>query len=82
MDTVRLKIIEIMNNLPFAPPEKLDEINHFIQLLSITNKARVRRPISVRGNWENKGFENINIEKTLKKIRKESRLELDQKQFF
>ncbi len=82
MDMVKLKTIEIMNNITLVPAEKLAEIDHFIQLILLNDPALKRRPISVRGIWKNKGFEDLDIEKELKEIRTEAQLRLDQKVLF
>ncbi len=46
-----------------------------------TIKTKKKKPISVRGIWENKGFEKIDIEKELKDLRKNIRHDLDRKRF-
>lgn len=81
MNTVQLKKLEIISNLSFVPVNRLDEIQRFIEYILYTTKARKKRPISVRGIWENKGFEKIDIEKELKDIRKNIQQNLDRKKF-
>jgi hypothetical protein len=81
MNTVQLKKLEIINNLSFVPANRLDEIQRFIEYILYTTKARKKRLISVRGIWENKGFEKIDIEKELKDIRKNIQQNLDRKKF-
>lgn len=69
MNVEQLKRVEIISSLSFVPPEKLDEISNFIQFVLYKSKAKQRRPISVRGTWQNLGFENIDIEQELQDIR-------------
>jgi hypothetical protein len=80
MNAEQLKRVEIISNLSFVPPEKLDEINNFIQFILNKSKAKRKRPISVRGIWQNLGFENIDIEKELKDMRKEIQTHLENKE--
>ena len=79
MNVEQLKRVEIISSLSFVPPEKLDEISNFIQFVLYKSKAKQRKPISVRGIWQNLGFENIDIEQELKNIRKEIRTNLESK---
>ncbi len=81
MNTVQLKKLEIISNLSFVPVNRLDEIQRFIEYILYTTKARKKKPISVRGIWENKGFEKIDIENELKDIRKNIQQNLDRKKF-
>ena len=79
MNAEQIKRREIIGNLTLVPPDKLDEINNFVRYILYKSKAKSKRPISVRGIWQNKGFENIDIEKELKEIRKEIQTNLDNK---
>jgi hypothetical protein len=81
MNTVQLKKLEIISNLSFVPANRLDEIKRFIEYILYTTKAKKKKTISVRGIWENKGFEKIDIEKELKDIRKNIQKHLDRKKF-
>ncbi|MCP5104310.1 MAG: hypothetical protein GY950_13060 [bacterium] len=83
MNSTQLKKLEIISNLSFVPGNKLDEISRFIEFILFTNKVRPKKkPISVRGIWESKGFENIDIEKELKELRKDIQGNLDLKKLY
>jgi hypothetical protein len=81
MNKEQLKKMEIIGNLSFVPSDKLNEIGSFIDYILYISKIKPKEPISVRGIWENKGFENIDIEKELKILRKEVQSNLDFKKF-
>ena len=81
MNAVQHKKIEIMGKLAFVPANRLDEIQQFIEYILFTAKTQKKEPISVRGIWENKGFEKLDIEKELKNLRKEIRQNLERKKF-
>jgi hypothetical protein len=81
MNSMQQKKVEIISQLSFVPVNRLDEIQRFIEYILITTKIQKKRPISVRGIWENKGFEKIDIEKELKDLRKNIRMDLDRKKF-
>jgi hypothetical protein len=80
MNNTQLKKIEILSNLSIVPNDKLDEISSFIKYILYTTRVKQKKPISVRGIWENKGFENIDVEKELKNIRQEIQSNLDHKE--
>jgi hypothetical protein len=69
MNEMQLKKIKIISNLSMVPMNRLEEVQRFIEYILYTTKAQKKKPISVRGIWENKGFEKIDIEKELKTIR-------------
>ncbi|NIM12359.1 MAG: DUF2281 domain-containing protein [Candidatus Aminicenantes bacterium] len=81
MNSEQFKKLEIISNLSFVPADKLDEISDFIEFILHKSNLKQKEPISVRGIWENKGFENIDIVKELKSIRKEIHAGLDSKKF-
>jgi hypothetical protein len=62
--------------------EELDDIKNFVEYILYTSKAKQKKPISIRGIWKNKGFENLDIEKELKTIRSELQSNLDRKKFY
>ncbi|UCH94466.1 MAG: hypothetical protein JSV88_29930 [Candidatus Aminicenantes bacterium] len=82
MNNTRLKKIEIIDDLSFVPADRLDEIENFIEYILYTSKVKQKKPISVRGIWKNKGFENLDIQKELKTIRSEIQSNLDRKKFY
>lgn len=69
MNEMQLKKIKIISNLSMVPVNRLEEVQRFIEYILYTTRAQKKKPISVRGIWENKGFEKIDIEKELKTIR-------------
>lgn len=77
MNELQLKKLRIIDNLSLVPLNRLEEIQRFIEYILFTAKAQKKKPISVRGIWENKGFEKIDIEKELKTIRNEIHQNLD-----
>ena len=79
MNNTQLKKIEILSNLSIVPNDKLDDISSFIKYILYTTRVKQKKPISVRGIWENMGFENIDVEKELKNIRQEIQSNLDHK---
>jgi len=81
MNEMQLKKIKIISNLSMVPMNRLEEVQRFIEYILYTTRAQKKKPISVRGIWENKGFEKIDIEKELKTIRNEIQQNLDRKEF-
>ncbi|MBI5219857.1 MAG: DUF2281 domain-containing protein [Bacteroidia bacterium] len=69
-----------MSNLFLVPNDKLDEINNFIEYLLFKTKAVAeKKPLSIRGIWKGKGFENSDIETELAILRKEIQHSIDNK---
>jgi hypothetical protein len=81
MNEMQLKKIKIISNLSMVPMNRLEEVQRFIEYILYTTRAQKKKPISVRGIWENKGFEKIDIEKELKTLRNEIQQNLDRKEF-
>lgn len=81
MNSMQQKKIEIISKLSFVPVNRLDEVQRLIEFILISTKTQKKKTISVRGIWENKGFEKIDIEKELKDLRKNIRMDLDRKRF-
>jgi len=81
MNDMQLNKFKIISNLSLVPMNRLEEIQRFIEYILYTTRAKKKKPISVRGIWENKGFEKIDIEKELKAIRKDIHRDLDSKKF-
>ncbi|MCK4762728.1 MAG: hypothetical protein KAW12_11080 [Candidatus Aminicenantes bacterium] len=81
MNIENSKKLEIISNLSFVPTDKLGEINDFIQYIMYKNKVKKKKPLSVWGIWENKGFEEIDVEKELAILCREVRDNLDRKEF-
>ncbi len=82
MNSEQLKKIEIINDLSFVPTDRLDEIKKLIDNILYTSNVKHKQPISVRGIWKNKGFENLDIEKELKTLRREIQSNLDRKELY
>lgn len=71
MQRAALKITEISKDLSMIPDEKLDEVKDFIDFILSKKMTKKKKVVQLEGVWENKGFEEINIEKKLKTYRKE-----------
>lgn len=80
MNKAHVTRLEIISNLAFVPSNNLEEIKNFVDFILFKNKAKARKPISVRGIWKDKGFEKIDIEKEIKTLRKEIQFNLDRKE--
>ncbi|ODS39321.1 MAG: hypothetical protein A7316_05860 [Candidatus Altiarchaeales archaeon WOR_SM1_86-2] len=72
MQTASLKLIEIKRDLPLLSEKKLDEVKDFVDFILLKSHVRKRKIIKLRGIWQNKGFEKIDIKSELKNIREES----------
>ena len=67
-----VEIERIKKNLLKLPPEKIPELSNFIDfLLMKTSQAKRKNIKKLEGIWEGIGFENINIEKEIFKLRSE-----------
>lgn len=71
-----LKKFEIMRELSYVPPERLDEVDSFIKFIlfqsDIKTGSRAKEPKTLGGIWKNRGFEKIkNLDQEIRKIRKE-----------
>lgn len=60
------------------PEDKLNEISDFIEFLLEKTKHQ-NRIGSLEGIWENIGFEKLDLEHEISKLRKESTLEINRK---
>jgi hypothetical protein len=72
MQTAPLKLIEIQRDLPLLSERKLEEVKDFVGFILAKSGVPKRRVVKLKGIWQNKGFEKIDIESELKSIRKET----------
>lgn len=71
----------LLEKIKTLPPEKIIEVENFVELLQSKNKNRVDnggKPISLRGNWTG-AFSDIDLSIDLKEIRSEWLKEWDEK---
>jgi len=71
-----LKKFEIIRALSYVPPERLQDIESFIQFILYRSKIktgiREKEPSTLAGIWKNKGFDKIpDLDKEIKTMRKE-----------
>ncbi len=71
MQNTGVKLAEIKRKLSRLPGSKLDEVNNFVGFLLSRHKGEGRRNIHMRGIWAGKGFENIDVQKEIKSLRKD-----------
>ncbi|ODS37339.1 hypothetical protein BEH94_07125 [Candidatus Altiarchaeales archaeon WOR_SM1_SCG] len=72
MQTASLKLVEIQRDLPLLPEKKLGEVKDFVGFILSKSHVPKRRVVKLKGIWQNKGFEKIDLESELKSIRKET----------
>jgi len=72
MPTAAVKKMELINKIAKLPEQKITEVDSFIQKLLAQLKVKKAMPISLKGIWKNKGFEQIaDLETEIKNIRRE-----------
>ncbi|MDH4129100.1 MAG: hypothetical protein OEV44_10125 [Spirochaetota bacterium] len=72
MSYAMIKKIELIQKLSHIPDMKIDELNKIIDNILKESEEILKKPISLKGIWKNKGFEKINnLELELKTIKKE-----------
>lgn len=82
MQSNAIKKMELLNSLTKLPDQKLNEVEKFVKGILAQLKVEGPKPISLKGIWKNKGFENISdLETELKKIRAELSNTILQKEF-
>lgn len=68
-----LEINKLKEKLSKIPPDKLSEIDDFIDFLLNKSQAQTPKIVKLAGIWRGLGFEKIiNIEEEIRKIRKEA----------
>ena len=72
MQTASLKLVEIQTNLPLLSEQKLDEVKDFVGFILSKSHVPKRKVVKLKGIWQNKGFEKIDLESEVKSIRKET----------
>ena len=65
-----VKLAEIIRKLSRLPGSKLDEVNDFVGFLLSRDKRDGRRNIHMKGIWAGKGFEELDVQKEIKALRK------------
>jgi len=68
--TVKL-LTEIKKKLTRLPVDKLDEVEDFLGFLLSRHKKRGGAVVQMKGIWAGKGFERIDIQKEIKRARKD-----------
>ena len=70
MQNTGAKLVEIKRKLSRLPGSKLDEVNDFVGFLLSRDKRDGRRNVHMKGIWAGKGFENMDVQKEIKSLRK------------
>ena len=70
MQDTGAKLVEIKRKLSWLPSSKLDEVNNFVGF-PLSRDKRGRKNIHMKGIWAGKGFENIDVQKQIKSLRKD-----------
>ena len=76
MPTAGLKLSKIKKNLSLLPEDKLDEVKDFISFVLSSNKENKKNIVQMKGIWNGKGFEKLNMDNELKAARKEMSMRL------
>ena len=72
-----VELEKMKGNLEKLPPEKIAELSDYVDfLLSKTSQSEDRKIQKLEGIWVGLGFENLDIEKEISKLRSEIDLEL------
>ncbi len=71
MQSTAIKKMELKQKIAQLPEKKLAEVESFLKRL-LSKEIEPKKPINLKGIWENKGFENISdLDSELKSIRRE-----------
>lgn len=72
MQSTTIRKMELMHNITRLPDQKLGEVNKYVNKILAQLEVEALKPISLKGIWKNKGFENISdLESELKLVRSE-----------
>jgi mRNA-degrading endonuclease RelE of RelBE toxin-antitoxin system len=71
MQNTVIKLTEIKKKLTRLPVDKLDEVEDFVGFLLSRHKGEGKKNIRMKGIWAGKGFERIDIQKEIKRARKD-----------
>ena len=72
MQSTAIKKMGLIHNITKLPDQKINEVEKFVKVILAQLEVKHSKPISLKGIWKNKGFENIsNIESELKLVRSE-----------
>ena len=69
MSDTGIKIARINKLLAMIPPNKLDEVEDFVSSILARKKIQAKSVVKLGGIWEERGFENLNLNKELKLLR-------------
>ena len=82
MQSNAIKKMELLNSITKLPDQKFNEVEKFVKGILAQLEVEHPKPISLKGIWKNKGFENISdLETELKRIRVELGNAILQKEF-
>jgi len=72
MQKTAIKKMELINSISKLPAQKVDDVEKFINDILRELKLKPAKPVSLKGIWKNKGFEDIpNLESEVKSVHKE-----------
>ena len=71
MQDTSMKLNEIKKKLSRLPDHKLDEVDDFVGFLLSKEKEQMGKIVQMKGVWAGKGFEKLNLQKEIKKVRQE-----------
>ena len=71
MQNTVIKLTEIKKKLTRLPVEKLDEVENFLGFLLSRHEKKGADVAQMKGIWAGKGFERIDIQKEIKRARKD-----------
>lgn len=69
MNTQAIELTEIKHDLANLPPDKLQEVHDFVRRLSPRSHKNIQ---PLEGIWEGLGWEKVDIEEEVRKLRQES----------
>jgi hypothetical protein len=81
MQTTALQKMELINKISVIPEERIKEVKTFIDFILSQSDLDAEKPINLQGIWKDKGFEKIDVEAELKKIRKEMESSILKREF-
>lgn len=76
MNSYSIHKTEILNKLSLIPQDMLTEIDKYLDFLNYKKNIKFQNK-SLKGLWKNCGFEKLNIEKEISKLRAEAAKDLN-----
>ena len=73
---------DIRKKLSRLPEHKLDEVNDFVTFLLSKHEREEKKNVRMKEIWAGKGFEKMDVEKEVKKGRKEISKSISKRNFF